>query len=294
MLISLVLATAGTAFAFLGTPMNITNQGCVDQLGFINCQNKIKRGKLAYRDALCATREVELSCFASHCWNKVYQCNYQQHAIKFTGECNPSTPIPYFPAPLNATDDCSCNLGKVYLAISSTVLKGTSCEKEAKNQNVTDSKDVSRNILMGEHCKCCQISGSYASLDAIYPSTNPLHIGFDYIVKMAKDLSLDFNTCEEYILQGSCVTKLNFTESFDGASKPMTYLAAVNLTSFTESNTAMVTNNMGTVSSPPGEGALSPGQVSREVGENYPAGNLAHPRILSSPPLLLQDPWMPI
>ncbi|KAH9205587.1 hypothetical protein DL95DRAFT_248941, partial [Leptodontidium sp. 2 PMI_412] len=232
---------------------DITNQGCVDQLGFLNCQNKIKPSKkLNQDDRFCVAREEELACFASHCWNKVYQCNYQQHAIKFLGECGSSNPIPYFPAPSNATDDCSCNLGKVYLAISSTALKGTSCEKEARKQNATDSEDVSLNILKGEHCKCCQISGSYASLDAICPSTNPLHIGFDYITQMAKKLSLDFNTCEEYILQGSCVTRLNFTESVDGESKPMTYLAASNLISFTESNTAMVTNNVDTVSSPPG------------------------------------------
>lgn len=74
MILSLVLATASIAFAFLGTAMDITNQGCVDQLGFLNCQNKIKPSKkLNQDDRFCVAREEELACFASHCWNKVFR-----------------------------------------------------------------------------------------------------------------------------------------------------------------------------------------------------------------------------
>ncbi|KAH7370490.1 hypothetical protein BKA65DRAFT_360101, partial [Rhexocercosporidium sp. MPI-PUGE-AT-0058] len=227
--------------------------GCIDEPGFLVCQSKIKPSKkLNYNDRNCVGREEELACFASHCWNKVYQCEYQQNAIKFIGKCSPSTQIPYFPAPANATNGCSCNLGNVYLAISNTTSKGISCQKEVRKQNTTDREEEPQNIRQGEHCKCCQISGSYASLDAICPNTNPLDIGFKYVAQMNKRADLDFNTCEKYIMQRSCVQELGFPESVDGAFRSMTYLAASNLMSFTESNTAMVTNNVGTILSPPG------------------------------------------
>lgn len=88
------------------------------------------------------------------------------------------------------------------------------------------------------------------SLDAICPNTNPLDIGFNSITQIAEMMGLNFAECNKHNMVGSCPTVLNFTEGVAGASRNLTYLIADNIASFTESNTAMVTNGPGTVLSP--------------------------------------------
>ncbi|PVH88070.1 hypothetical protein DL98DRAFT_566439 [Cadophora sp. DSE1049] len=193
--------------------------------------------------------------------SQAYQCEYQQYAINYAGRCRPLSPIPFFPTPSNVANDCSCNLGNVYLAINSTMLRGDACLKATKNQDsrVESKEDAFLMIEEGENCRCCQISESFASqtsiefnsLDTICPGTSPLNIGYMSIVHMANNLSLAFERCTKYTQEGKCVPELDFPESVHGASTPLSCLAYPQLRLFTQSNTAKVAINAGTVSSPP-------------------------------------------
>ncbi|KAK0113668.1 hypothetical protein ONS95_013916 [Cadophora gregata] len=244
----LSLALAIFTGAVRGANLNLTADGCVDEAGFLGCQNGIK----PYQRG-CSSLEKEINCFATFCWNKAYQCEYQQYAINYAGQCDPLSPIPFFPAPSNVTSGCSCNLGNVYLAIKSTMSQGDSCLESTRNQGnkVESEGNDLLTIQDGEHCRCCRISESFASLDAICPETRPQDIGFMSIVYMAKNLSLAFERRTDYISKGKCVSELGFPQTVHGASKALSYLAFPDLQSFTKGNKARVTNNAGTISSPP-------------------------------------------
>jgi hypothetical protein len=60
---------------------------------------------------------VVFSCFLI-CWNRVFECKYQQYITEYFDECNLAKfPTSYFPALNNAQDACSCNLGNVVIGI---------------------------------------------------------------------------------------------------------------------------------------------------------------------------------
>lgn len=59
-------------------------------------------------------------------------------------------PVPYWPAPDNVPDACSCNLGNVYTAITSSITQGTTC-----STNVSTSADATNNVDLISDCECC-------------------------------------------------------------------------------------------------------------------------------------------
>ncbi|KAL2066317.1 hypothetical protein VTL71DRAFT_2388 [Oculimacula yallundae] len=246
----IVLAIAGIVQPSLGwtkLPKTVEHtadffetEGCVDQIGFLNCG---KARKAYTTDRRCQDFEEDFNCFNSFCWNKVYTCQYQQEAITYLDMCSGKSKLPFFPAPYNATNDCSCNFGQVDMALQGAKEKGKHCRNHVKGQN----RD-----LQVEHCNCCVISESYAILDAICPNISPLDIGHDTIQEIATNLHIDLHKCDEYVSRGKCIEELSFPLSLEGIQKPLTYLDYSGMASFTNSlNATAVTNNPGTLLAPP-------------------------------------------
>jgi hypothetical protein len=62
------------------------------------------------------------------------------------------TPVPYWPAPDNVPDACSCNLGNVYMAVTNSITQGTSCKTNVSN---TVSTDATNTVELIADCQCC-------------------------------------------------------------------------------------------------------------------------------------------
>lgn len=139
---------------------NLTSTGCADVSGFQKCQNDANEksnacfaktgGDVAAQQACaCETYILNYNCYATSCWNRVWECEYQSYIISYLLYCpTAKLPVPYFPIPDGAPDACSCNYGQIYQAITDSLAQGTTCIKN--NQN---------SILKAAACKCCEISG---------------------------------------------------------------------------------------------------------------------------------------
>ncbi|THW30733.1 hypothetical protein D6D25_05861 [Aureobasidium pullulans] len=62
-----------------------------------------------------------IDCALTNCWNRVYSCDYQQLLLSYNSTCSllfplrtePAPNLPFWPAPTDAADSCSCNLNKL-------------------------------------------------------------------------------------------------------------------------------------------------------------------------------------
>ncbi|KAI5195603.1 hypothetical protein E4T39_08146 [Aureobasidium subglaciale] len=61
-----------------------------------------------------------IDCALTNCWNRVYSCDYQQLLLSYnttffllSGEDGPALNLPFWPAPTDAAESCSCNLNKL-------------------------------------------------------------------------------------------------------------------------------------------------------------------------------------
>lgn len=148
--------------------VNLTSTNCVDVSGFESCQKdatakdaaclaqaRKDASELEVEACACASYIDNINCAASHCWNRVNECEYQEYVVAYLVNCPiAKTPLPYFPAPDNAPDACSCNVGKVYLAINGSVEQGGKCSSGATGG------DAFGNVQKIQGCECCEISGA--------------------------------------------------------------------------------------------------------------------------------------
>ncbi|KAJ4153590.1 hypothetical protein LMH87_010073 [Akanthomyces muscarius] len=125
---------------FVAATVTLTKDGCVDASGFETCQNaatkktsvcvgQAKRDGSGTELLACGCQDAvdNFNCYAAHCWNQVWGCQYQEYMVQYFRSCAVAKqPVPYFPAPNNAPAACSCNLGKVYSAFSAGPIPASS------------------------------------------------------------------------------------------------------------------------------------------------------------------------
>ncbi|RSL55514.1 hypothetical protein CEP53_007070 [Fusarium sp. AF-6] len=225
LLVSLaVLATA--------TDVSLKSTGCADAAGFESCQGSANKTTTscinqAHRDdsqkeiLACGCQDYvnNYNCYAAFCWNKVWQCDYQEYIVSYLQNCPiAKLPIPYFPAPNRAPNSCSCNLGKVYLAVLDAIQQTETCSGNS------DTSDPGSNLQRLQGCSCCEISGALsrqarihsefqalltlASIVEICPDTDPKFAGLAEVSKLGSQLNVQFDTCGKYMDAYDCRSEL--------------------------------------------------------------------------------------
>ena len=95
---------------------------------------------------------------------QVYECEYQQYIFEYLNNCPLSeTPgIPYFPAPDDAPDSCSCNLGKLFEAVNGTIFEYSTCENNVSAATLSSlaNGDATSNAEDAAVCACCAQSAA--------------------------------------------------------------------------------------------------------------------------------------
>ncbi|RDW80155.1 hypothetical protein BP6252_04793 [Coleophoma cylindrospora] len=215
MLRSVLILLAATALSHAATTYNLTSTGCVDASGFESCQADVSaltaacitraaadRSDLAVIACGCAGYVGDYNCYAQHCWNRVYECEYQEFAAQYLHDCPAIGSIPYFPAPDNAPDSCSCNLGNVFFAIDNSTLQLSKCSGNGTLGFATGDRP--------EGCTCCALSASISSIYDICPNTDPNLIGLSLIQQYETALNTPFSSCDSYLAEFNCVSDLGF------------------------------------------------------------------------------------
>ncbi|KAK0391550.1 hypothetical protein NLU13_1050 [Sarocladium strictum] len=242
--LALSLAVQGQA----GT--TLSSKGCADPSGLEKCQasaNDQTSSCIAQANKDNSQRELlactcvdyvsNYNCFASHCWNRVWECEYQDYMVGYFQNClTAKTPVPYFPAPDNVPDACSCNLGRVYAALHDAIQESTTCSNNA------NSGDAGSDLQRMEGCNCCAVGGSIAALVGICPDTDPTLIGLNGVSQFEKNVDVDYQNCGTYLQEFNCANDLGF--QLDGVT---TYIGPNDPI---QTGTDTLSNGGGTVTSP--------------------------------------------
>lgn len=101
---------------------------------------------------------------------QVYSCEYQLFVQQYFAVCPKAVePIPFWPAPDNAPNRCSCDLGKVVQNTLGARKGQLSCMKNVTDKTVSNAPDLS-NLGNGldianraTECACCGASGSISA-----------------------------------------------------------------------------------------------------------------------------------
>ncbi|PMD22762.1 hypothetical protein NA56DRAFT_73956 [Hyaloscypha hepaticicola] len=150
---------------------------------------------------VCVAYTEWIGCALNHCWNRVYNCEYQHLAIRAMENCPIADQLPpYVPAPAGAPGYCSCNIGFVFaerlkmnrpdapgelLQCTNTIASlkaGGSCEPNCDNED--------------RICRCCADSSATSTFFNTCPSTDPADVhffpslGYHYLVSADYSSSL--------------------------------------------------------------------------------------------------------
>lgn len=156
-----------TSVSAASTP-NLANNGCVDSSGLDACQAKVNdqttqcinqansdRSQVELLACNCQDYVGNINCYASHCWNRVWECAYQDYVIGYLQNCLSAVPpVPYFPLSGTPPDACSCNIGQVFLNSQSVI------NQTAKCSNNANGADAGANLQQIAGCNCCELSGT--------------------------------------------------------------------------------------------------------------------------------------
>ncbi|KAF5977253.1 putative membrane protein [Fusarium bulbicola] len=230
--------------------VTLTSSGCADASGFEKCQASAnKKTSSCIAQARHDNSQVELlacgcqdyvdnfNCYAAFCWNRFWECEYQEYMVSYFMNCNiAKQPVPYFPAPKNAQGACSCNVGQVYLNIQDAIQQTGTCSNSA------NSGDAGSNLQKIEGCNCCEISRALSSIVEICPKTDPNLIGLKQLSTLESELNVDYKSCGSYMETYDCSSQLSY--SLEGVStyyKPDDPL---------KTGTATLSNNPGSVTAP--------------------------------------------
>ncbi|PMD45492.1 hypothetical protein L207DRAFT_481871 [Hyaloscypha variabilis F] len=245
-----LLAVCSTASAVL----TLTSTGCVDAAGFQTCQNGVTAASYTCLNASTTQTETlacgcsdyvgNYNCYSAYCWNRVNECEYQEYVVEYLVGCPiAKLPVPYFPTPDNAPDSCSCNVGDVYLAISSNIQQGGTCSTNVSNS----SPDAAVQEIQG--CECCEVSGALSSIYAICPNTDPTLIGLSSVQQLETTLDTQINDCQPYLAEYNCVSDLGFSQVVGNIFYGPNNLPA--------SGTQTLSNVAGTVTAPASGGVFT-------------------------------------
>ncbi|KAK9235438.1 hypothetical protein V1525DRAFT_348345, partial [Lipomyces kononenkoae] len=211
-------ASSGPSFA-IPAPSADT---CVDPDGYTSCYNTASDVAFQCMNGTdsntlitacgCVEYVSVINCLATHCWNQVYSCEYQQLAIDYIRTCPHFDYIPFFPPPDNAPAACSCNIGKVFLAVNETIGEVSNCDNAAAAVG-----DPGQSLQLQAACVCCGESASLSSLSSICPDTDPNQAGLQVIQDFFGGYNEPFSSCDQYLSQINCVSDLGFAQ-IDGGT----------------------------------------------------------------------------
>ncbi|CAG9939620.1 unnamed protein product [Clonostachys rosea f. rosea IK726] len=208
--------------ALAATTTNLTTTGCVDASGLQKCLDNVastaqtcldnarKAGSQAETIACgCVYYTDNVNCYAASCWNRVYECEYQKYVYEYLKNCETAKlPLPYFPAPDNAPDACSCNLGKVYQTFLNSLNEGTSCIKGSSSFGARDALGSINKMVA---CECCAMSGALSGIYETCPDTDPDLVGLSYVSQLETLYNQPFSACGSYMSSYDCQKDLSFT-----------------------------------------------------------------------------------
>ncbi|KAK9323674.1 hypothetical protein V1517DRAFT_243301, partial [Lipomyces orientalis] len=190
---------------------------CVDPDGYTACYNDASDVAFQCMNGTDSNQLVQacgcveyvdvMNCIASHCWNQVYSCAYQELVIDYIRYCPHNDQIPFFPPPDDASGACSCNVGKIFLAVNNSIAETASC-----NNAAAAVSDPSQGLQLDAACACCGESASLSSLYSICPDTDPSQAGLDVIQSYFSGFNEPFDSCDQYLSSYNCVSDLGFSQ----------------------------------------------------------------------------------
>lgn len=248
LLVTVILAHISSLATAIG---NLTSAGCIDAAGFEKCQAAAAATETACLDKAdadqssletvacgCESYIENYNCYAASCWNRVWECEYQEYMVGYFTDCSTAVqPVPYFPIPDNVQDACSCNVGNVYLAITDSITQGASC-----SNNVSSTSEGTNAVYLISDCECCTESSVASSIYGICPDTDPSLIGLSTVDTLGTNFDNPFSGCASSVSNDICEAQLGWPEVAGG-----TYYGPNNLPA---SGTATLSNQPGTVTSP--------------------------------------------
>ncbi|KAJ5563664.1 hypothetical protein N7535_008828 [Penicillium sp. DV-2018c] len=179
---------------------NITDHDCASASEYSRCNRDVAEGwSSCVRDCRgdgncivdcgCDSHQKYINCMAESCWNQVYSCKYQLFVQQYFAICPKARePIPFWPAPNNAPNRCSCDLGKVTQTTLQSRNQQIKCMKDVTDHirdDISSIPDLS-NIGNGlditsraSDCACCGASASISAAWDICPHTKPTLAGAD-------------------------------------------------------------------------------------------------------------------
>ncbi|KAJ5747270.1 uncharacterized protein N7511_008966 [Penicillium nucicola] len=197
---SFLVASAVALAALTGlanAQTNITDSACASSSEYKKCNSDVSsKWSSCIRDCGgngncivdcgCTSHQKYINCMAETCWNQVYSCEYQLFVQQYFAICpSASEPIPFWPAPANAPNRCSCDLGKVLQTTLSSRNEQTQCMRNVTDRlssDVTDLSNLSNGLDIAgraSDCACCGASASISAAYEICPHTKPTLAGAD-------------------------------------------------------------------------------------------------------------------
>ncbi|OQD84870.1 hypothetical protein PENANT_c011G08712 [Penicillium antarcticum] len=176
---------------------NITDNACASSSEYRRCNSDVSgKWSSCIRDCRgdgncivdcgCTSHQKYINCMAETCWNQVYSCEYQLFVQQYFAICpSASEPIPFWPAPDNAPNRCSCDLGKVLKTTLSSRNDQVQCMRKVTDRitsNPTDLSNLSNGLDIAgraSDCACCGASASISAAYEICPHTKPTLAGAD-------------------------------------------------------------------------------------------------------------------
>lgn len=163
----------------------IVDCGCSSHQDYINCMaqtcwNQVsyasptQDSSLSYNTLLCNVHQ-----YSKLINIKVYSCEYQLFVQQYFAVCpSASEPIPFWPAPDNAPNRCSCDLGKVLQSTLTARKEQISCMKNVTNHSLDkipsdlgDLSDLPNGLDIADRATDCACCGASASISAYVPKT---------------------------------------------------------------------------------------------------------------------------
>ncbi|KAH7231919.1 hypothetical protein B0J15DRAFT_574633, partial [Fusarium solani] len=148
-LTSLLVATPALA----ATYGHLDPARCVDPSGMKKCVDKVNEEQqrcintgcedsasgCLESTCLCASSISQMDCALTHCWDQVkkqvYSCEYQKTVQQVVKTCDdgPEEGFPFYPAPVDAPNACSCNKAKIAETVGKVLEEQNDCEGGASD-----------------------------------------------------------------------------------------------------------------------------------------------------------------
>ncbi|OQD86140.1 hypothetical protein PENANT_c008G06262 [Penicillium antarcticum] len=195
------------------------SQACHDSCGgSVTCMNKQcpSLGMDCINACECQRSAHQIDCASASCWNEVYSCEYQNTVGDFFALCtNPNyDTVPFWPAPDDAPDACSCNLGKIEKKEHLIALQMTECSNNMTNLNQITKTDAIADY--GQACMCCGMSAIISAIYDTCPDTKPSLLGITEW-NDAIFVPSDWAECGPYLEAYDCAGDLGYGRADAGA-----------------------------------------------------------------------------